>query len=101
MENEFYKQLLGSLVRHVFVIIGGVLVTRWGLTEDQVAGILNEATVSAVVGLLLVAIGVFWSYAKIKFNINFVRAARASDPGTPLQTIKARAQEKETVQTSI
>jgi hypothetical protein len=105
MDNEFWKQMFGSLARHLIVTLGGALlaglVAKGVLSEEQAKVLLDETTVAAIVGFLLVAGGIVWSYMKIKFNLNFVKAAIKADPETPVAEIKEAALQRETTQTSV
>jgi hypothetical protein len=105
MDSEFYRQFLGSVLRHFIVMVGGSvlagLVAKGLLTEEQVATLLDEKTVGVLVGVLLVGGGLAWSWMKIKFNLNFVGAAIKAEPGTPVAEIKQAALSKETTQTSV
>jgi hypothetical protein len=105
MENEFWKQFGGSLVRHIIVTVGGALlgglVAKGILTEEQAKELLSDSAVAALVGFVLVVIGIAWSYMKVKFNINFVKAAITAPPSATVAEVKQVALGKETTQTSV
>jgi hypothetical protein len=105
MENEFWKQMGGSLIRHAVVTVGGiifgVLVTKGILTQEQADTLFNEAFITAIVGFLLVAGGIAWSYMKVKFNINFVKAAITAPQSATVAEVKEIALGRETTQTSV
>jgi hypothetical protein len=101
MENEFWKQMAGSLVRKVITIIGGALIGQGLLTEEQTGQVFSTPLVEGLIGVVLVLGGVLWSYAKVKFNINFVKAAITAPPSATIPEVKEIALGRETTQTSV
>jgi hypothetical protein len=99
--EEFWKQFIGSLARKVLVLIAGVLIAHLGLSETVVSYLTSDTTVAAVVGFVLLALGVLWTWAKTKFNINFINKAANAAPGTSIGVIKEAAKQESTFQSSI
>jgi len=100
METEFWKQFVGSLARKILALIAGALIAR-GFSSDLANYITSDSTVAVLAGLFLLIAGVVWTWAKVKFNINFVNVAATASPSADLGQIKQIAKQQSTFQSSI
>jgi hypothetical protein len=101
MNEEFWKQFVGSLARKLLTLIAGILIAKWGVSQEIVDSVTSDATVAVVAGFLILIAGIIWSWAKTKFNINFVNVAATASPASDIGEVKQIAKQQSTFQTSI
>lgn len=101
MNEEFWKQFAGSIARKLLTLLAGFLIARWSVPQELTNYLTNDATVAVVAGFLILAVGVFWTWAKTKFNINFIRFAHEAPASVSLRTVKEVAKEQASFQASV
>lgn len=99
--QEFWKQFAGSIARKFLTLLAGFLIARWSVPQEITNYLTNDATVAVVAGFFILAVGVLWTWAKTKFNINFVGAAHEAPASVSLRTVKEVAKEQASFQSTI
>lgn len=101
MNEEFWKQFVGSIARKLLAVLAGILIAKLGVSQEIAGLITSDQTVAAVAGILLLVLGIVWAYAKTKFQINFVNTAHESMPSAYMGDVKQDAKKQSAFQTSI
>src|SRR4051812_39884107 len=94
MEQEFWKQFIGSVARKLLTLVAGILIARLGMSQEIVNYLTTDATVAVVAGFILLALSIGWTYIKTRFNINFLNLAHKAKATTPMGEIKKEAKDQ-------
>lgn len=86
MNNDIYKQVLGTLLRHFFGFLAGFL-APYGVSEAM-QGQLIEATIFLTISAVFSVGTVYWSYLQKKFQIYLKFEARESPTDMPMGVIE-------------
>ena len=88
IDNEFWKQFAGAIVRKLLVLIGGLLVSHEFISKDQSQTFSSGDVANYVVGAIFLIFPIVWQWAKTKYNINVIAVAKAADPRTSFTEVK-------------
>ena len=95
--DSITKQMLGSIVRAIFIFIGGLLVSRDVLSQQTLDVLANSLVVYIVSIVMVVAPLVVSYFSKQKaaeIHNQTIKEAVNAAPGTPISVVKQRVLDK-------
>lgn len=101
IDKEFWKQLAGSMVRKLLVVIATALAGHGWITSEQSEGVSSLAVVEFIVAAICYIAPLIWAWAKINFNVQAIREARTAEPDTPIGVITTNTLAKKSVISSV
>lgn len=86
--NEFWKQMLASILRKILFATGGWALSRGWIDQSLADQLTSPSVAWYLAGVVLIAGSIIWQYAKIKFNDTALIAGIDAPSGTPPEVVK-------------